>query len=153
MSFVKLAMACGLAAAVFSGCGITAKPLAGTPRLDSASGYYGRVLDPRADHAACLRAAGLSITEYYTRGGQRNGIGNGLPAIQVGTTPTGPTIVFEPNAGMAEGTQISGQVTGAEEIGAALLFPNRASDALLKTVEGCTDIGVTEVPATGTPSA
>jgi hypothetical protein len=153
MSFVKLATACGLAAAVLSGCGITAKPLAGTPRLDSAPGYYGRVLDPRASHANCLRAAGLSITEYYTRAGEVNGIGNGLPAIQVGTAPSGPTIVFEPNAGIAEGTQLSGQVTGAEEIGAALLFPNRASDALLKTVEGCTDIGVTEVPATGTPSA
>lgn len=96
-----------------------------------------------------MRAAGIETREYFTRAGEINGIGNDLPAIQI-EAAGGPTIVFEPNAGMAEGTQISGQVTGAEEIGAALLFPNRAPDALLKTVEGCLDIGVGEVLAPGT---
>jgi hypothetical protein len=45
--------------------------------------------------------------------------------------------------GAAQNLQITGQVTGAEVIGAALVYPNQASNALLKQVETCVAKGVT----------
>ena len=65
------------------------------------------------------------------------------PAIQVGSPPSGPTIVFEPTPGAAQEMQIDGQVQGAEVIGSALVYPNHASDAVLSTVENCIAVGVT----------
>ncbi len=65
-----------------------------------------------------------------------------LPAIQVGSLPTGPTIIFYATPGAAQALQLQGKDEGAEVIGSALLFPNNASGSLLTKVENCTSIGV-----------
>jgi hypothetical protein len=135
MRLWKSALTCGLAAAAIAGCGIKAKPLAGTAHIDSASGNHAQVDDPRVKHAKCLRADGFSIREYRASGG--------LPAIQVGSLPTGPTILFEPTPGIAQGVAIVGNAQGAEVIGSALLYPNQASDDALSKIEGCVALGVT----------
>jgi len=134
MSLAKVAIVCGLVALLLGGCGIQSKPLAGTD-LKRAHNYYGSVDNPRADHVPCLRDAGLSV-HLYQSGRQR------LPAIQIGTLPTGPTIIFYPTPGIAQGLQIMDQEQGAEVIGSALVYPNQASASVLRTVEQCTAIGV-----------
>jgi hypothetical protein len=134
MSLAKVAVVCGLMALLLGACGIQAKPVAGTD-LRRAHDYYGKVDDPRTTHVPCLRGAGLPIHEYATDG-------TGLPAIQVGRLPTGPTIIFYPTPGIAQGLQLMGQEQGAEVIGSALLYPNQASDSELSIVEKCVAIGV-----------
>jgi hypothetical protein len=62
--------------------------------------------------------------------------------MQIGTKPYGPTVYFEPTPGIAQGLQIDGKAQAAEVIGAALLYPNLASDALLTKVENCVAEGV-----------
>lgn len=136
MSLVKVALACALMALALGACGVQNKPRAGTS-LSAAHGFYGSVDDPRGVHAACIAGAGLPVHEYFTRIGK-----NRMPAIQVGTLPTGPTIIFYPTAGIAQGQQIMDIEQGAEVIGAALLYPNKASASVLTTVENCTAIGV-----------
>jgi hypothetical protein len=66
----------------------------------------------------------------------------GATAIQVGQLPAGPTIRFLPTPGAATAAQIAGQSQGAEVIGAALLYPNQASDTELQAIEGCLGQGV-----------
>lgn len=140
MRLAKLALACGLTVLAVSACGIKAKPVAGTPNIDRASGNHARVDDPRVRHAKCLRtdlrSRHLAVHEYRTPGAD-------LPAIQVGSPPAGPTIIFEPTPGIAQGIQIKGQAQGAEVVGAALVYPNGASDKLATIVEGCVALGVT----------
>jgi hypothetical protein len=127
-------LVCGVAALGLGACGITAKPVAGTLHVDQARGSHARVDDPRTKHVACLRADGLPV-HLYRASGER-------PAIQVGPAPSGPTIVFEPTPGDAQGAQITGRVQGAEVIGSALVYPNAAPDAELSKVEACVALGV-----------
>jgi hypothetical protein len=68
----------------------------------------------------------------------------GTDRLQIGHLPSGPTIVFAPTAGMAEGRQIEGKAQGAEVIGAALLYPNNAPGAELTVIENCLGQGVKE---------
>jgi hypothetical protein len=135
MALGKLVFPCALAALTISGCGIAAKPLAGTPDLSARSGMHGRIDRLRRVHYLCLRGAGLPAQTFTSSGGR--------PAIQVGPSSAGPTIVFEPTPGAAQELQIDGQVQGAEVIGSALLYPNLASDATLSTVERCVALDVT----------
>jgi hypothetical protein len=137
MSPAKLALGGGLVAMALAaaGCGIAAKPMAGSPQLSHARGYHARVDDPRVRHTSCLRADGIPFHLFRADGNR--------PAIQVGTAPSGPTIVFEPTPGDAQGAQITGQAQGAEVIGAALVYPGQASDAELSQVESCVAVGVT----------
>jgi hypothetical protein len=136
MSPVKVAVACGLMALVISACGIPPKPLAGTAHLRKHAGFYGLTDDPRIPQADCLRSDKLPYREYYADGVQR------LPAIQVGRRPQGPTIIFYPTAGIAQGLQIMGQDTSAEVIGSLLVYPNQAGHQVLTKVETCASIGV-----------
>ncbi|HWD69564.1 MAG TPA: hypothetical protein VG293_05175 [Solirubrobacteraceae bacterium] len=136
MSAVKVAVACGLVALLISACGVAPKPVAGTTNLRKHSGYYGLRDDPRVKHLPCLRSAKIHFREYYT-GKQR------LPSIQIGTPPSGPTIVFYPTPGIAQGLQIMGEEQGAEVVGSALLYPNGASAKELTTIEACVASGVT----------
>ena len=136
MSLAKLSLACGLTALVLSACGIAAKPLAGTAHLNTARGNHAQVDDPRTKHLPCLRSHDLPLRLYRTQTGAR-------PAIQVGTLPDGPTIVFEPTPGDAQGMQITGQAPAAEVIGSALVYPNLTPDGEMNVVEGCVAIGVT----------
>ena len=132
MRIAKFAAAALVVALALSACGSTTKPVAGTPQA-AAQAKKG-LNDPRTKHIKCLRADHVTdIHEYYS---------DGRPAFQVGTKPTGPTVVFEPTPGMGQGIQISGQDEGAEIIGSALVFPNDASAKLDKDVESCVALGV-----------
>jgi hypothetical protein len=135
MSVVKVVVVCGLMAVLLSACGIQKKPLAGTPHLRKYANYHAIVDDPRKDHFPCLRKLAhkdhIKIRRYYTAKQK-------LPAVQMGTLPSGPTIVWYPTAGIAQGLQIMGQEQGAEVIGAALLYPHGTRGKLLVKVEQCT---------------
>ncbi|MEA2212535.1 MAG: hypothetical protein QOF83_2483 [Solirubrobacteraceae bacterium] len=128
MSSGKLVGFCLLAAVSLSGCGIAAKPQVGSSgaQLKSATG----IDDPRVIHVDCLRAEKIPVSTF------------GRVWMQIGTKPSGPTVQFTPTPGAAQEEQISGQVESAEVIGAALLYPNQASDSLLQKVEGCVAKGV-----------
>lgn len=136
MSAAKVAVACGLTALLLSACGVQSKPQAGTAHPATRHGFHGVVDDPRNAHVACLQADKLAFREYYTADGHD-------PAVQVGATPAGPTLVFYPTPGAAQALQLSGRDEGAEAIGAALLFPHSASGNELTEVEDCAAIGVT----------
>lgn len=129
MPSAKLALAIGLAAISLSACGNSAKPEAGT--LKAATTDQKKVDDPRTTHVDCLRSEHIPVIEW------------GRAWLQIGTKPFGPTVQFTPTPGAAQELQIGGQVESAEVIGSALLYPNRASDALLQKVEDCMAKGVT----------
>ncbi|HWD85467.1 MAG TPA: hypothetical protein VG321_06930 [Solirubrobacteraceae bacterium] len=134
MSRGKLLVACGLTTLVISACGMSAKPPVGTPDIAQATGNHAQVTDPRTKHVKCLKADGLPIRLFRASGAR--------PAFQVGTAPTDPTVIFEPTQQAATGVQIVGQAQGAEVIGAALVYPNQASDSVIQQVENCMAIGV-----------
>jgi hypothetical protein len=125
----KLAPAVVLLALVLSACGAAAKPEAGS--LKATSVVHQGIDDPRKTHIQCLRDEHIPVTRF------------GHVWFQVGTQPSGPTVQFAVTPGAAQNLQITGQVTGAEVIGAALVYPNQASNALLKQVETCVAKGVT----------
>jgi hypothetical protein len=132
MRIAKSAAAVVVVALALSACGSTTKPVAGTPQA-AAQAKKG-LNDPRTTHIACLRADHVTdIHEYYSAG---------RPAFQVGTRPSGPTVVFEATPGMGQGVQISGSDQAAEIIGSALVFPNDASAKLDHDVETCVALGV-----------
>jgi hypothetical protein len=123
MSSLKTLLAGGLSVVALSACGSAVKPSQGRGRVDN----------PRTggpDYLGCIRDRGLSAVEV------------GAAAIQVGHLPGGPTIRFLPTPGAATAAQIAGQTQGAEVVGAALLYPNRASDSELQAIEGCLGQGV-----------
>ena len=132
MPLAKLVVACGLIAVALSvsACGIQAKPVAGTKDLYAVPGNHAVVNDPRTPYLKCLRTDGFALTRFLY-GTQQ------LRAVQVNAKPSGPTVVFEPTPGIAEGDQMKGQEEGAEVIGSALIYPNRAPDALMHKVETC----------------
>jgi hypothetical protein len=124
MSSAKLVAALTAAAVGVSACGATVK---------SAQGGRGRVDDPRTtknNRVTCLRQAHLPVQEV------------GHTGLQIGPLPQGPTVVFAPTPGSAQAQQIQGQEQGAEAIGSALLYPNRAPDGELKKIEDCLAKGV-----------
>jgi hypothetical protein len=139
MSSAKLVVAGGLAAVALSACGITPMPAAGTPNLLKQPGFHGALDGQRHSHATCIRSHGLPVTSLRR---SVPGTPGTLPALQVGTAPSGPTIVFEPTPGAAQAAQIDSDVQGAEVIGAALVYPNQAPDSEMAIVESCTALGV-----------
>ncbi len=137
MSCAKLLATAGLAALLISACGTSAKPVAGSIPPSKPNGR-GKVDDPRIDnpnHVKCLQQDDFEVTELRL---------GGLPSLQIGTTPTGPTVMYEPTAGAAQGAVMQGLgfAQSAEVIGSALLFPNQASDAEMKKVETCIALGI-----------
>jgi hypothetical protein len=135
MSSAKLALSAGIAALALSACGSTAKPVAGT--LKAIATTNKGLDDPRQRHIVCLQQDHIPVRRI-----QSTLVGQILPGMQIGSPPSGPTVTFEPTPGDAQGVQIHGQAQGAEVIGSALLYPNRASGALLQTVEDCVAQGV-----------
>jgi hypothetical protein len=131
----QLAVTVGLMAVLLSACGISAKPQAGTKNISKSHNYYALLDEPWTLQVKCLKSDHVKFRKYLTAGQK-------LPAIQVGSLPTGPTIIFEPTPGIAQGIQIQGGAGGAEAIGAALLYPNHAKNKLLTKVETCTATGV-----------
>lgn len=139
MSFPKVAVICGLMAALISGCGIAAKPQAGTPHLSKYAGWHGVYDDQRPTRARCLTNHDVKYTEFLTKQ-KVHGTRTDLQAIKI--HKGGATIIFYPDAIVAEGQEIMGGALGAELIGSALLYPNNTSGGTLTTVENCTAIGV-----------
>jgi hypothetical protein len=132
----QLAMTVGLVAVLLSACGISAKPQAGTAHISRSANYHGLLDEPWTLQVKCLKRDHVKFRKYLA--GPKK-----LPTIQIRTLPSGPTIVFEPTPGIAQGIQIEGRAQGAEAIGAALLYPNQAANKLLTKVENCTAAGVT----------
>ena len=60
----------------------------------------------------------------------------GQKSIQV-AGPSGPRVEFTVSTGEAEGRQFQGKAQDAEQIGAALLFVNGATEEQLEKVEKC----------------
>jgi hypothetical protein len=135
MPSAKLAAAIALAALSLSACGTTSKPEAGTAKAIAIS--HKGLDDPREKHIVCLQQEHIPVHREQTQVS-----GQVLPGFQVGTSPEGPTVSFEPTPGDAQGLQIHGDAQGAEVIGSALLYPNQATDALLTKVEKCVALGV-----------
>jgi hypothetical protein len=116
-----------------SGCGATAKPEVGSPAAAPYQQNHLATLSPRRVAFECLRANHVDAADVTTTGGH--------PAIQAGPLPTGPTIIYEPTPGFAEGLKITGQAQGAELINNVLLYPNEASLSQAKIVEKCAALG------------
>jgi hypothetical protein len=123
MPHAKRAVALGTAAILVCGCSSAVKPPQGRGHVD----------DPRIDnpnHVACLRQQKLPVQLV------------GRNQIQIGPFPGGPTVVYEPTPGAAQGVQIQGASQAAEAIGAALLYPHSASGSELSVIETCLSKGV-----------
>jgi hypothetical protein len=119
----KLAPVTGLLVLSVAGCGGSL----------GANHARGRVDDPattKNNHLACLKAHHVPVARV------------GATRLQIGSLPAGPTIVFEPTPGVAQGDQIRGWAQPAEVIGSALLYPHQAPDSELKTIENCLAKGV-----------
>ena len=113
-----------LTALAASACGSAVK---------SATGSRGKIDDPRtarANRIECLTDKHLTVQKV------------GINELLIGPQPAGPRVVFDATEGAAQGVQIHGQQPGAEVIGAALLFPDQASDKELGTIETCLAKGV-----------
>ena len=132
MRIARFAAAAVAVALALSACGSTTKPVAGTPQA-AAQARKG-LNDPRTTHIACLRSDHVTDIHEETV--------DGLPAFQVGTKPSGPTVVFYATPGIAQGKQIQGFNQGAEAIGAADVYPNEAPAKLAGEVESCVSLGV-----------
>jgi hypothetical protein len=114
-----------LTALAASACGSAVKP---------ATGSRGKIDDPRtakANRILCLTDKHFAVQNV------------GLNELLIGPQPAGPRVVFDATEGAAQAVQISGrQQQGAEVIGAALLFPDQASDKELGTIENCLSQGI-----------
>jgi hypothetical protein len=125
MSSGRLAAAT-LATIALAGCGaVKVQPTAGRGQIDSQA-----TMNP--NHLACLQRAHLPVTVVNRE------------VLQIGSLPTGPTVVFTPTPSSAQDAQISGQAQGAEAIGSALLWVHQGSDQELKEIENCLAVGVKE---------
>ncbi len=131
MRSAKLAALLGIAALALSACGTSSKPEAGTLKATVKS--HKGLDDPRKKHIQCLQQEHIPVTRMTL---------DGLPAFQVGTVPSGPTVAFQATPGAAQALAIAGQAQAAEVIGSALVYPNQASDSLLSKVENCVALGV-----------
>jgi len=118
---------------LISGCGATAKPEVGSPAAKAYQQTRLSTLSPRRVAFSCLLDHHVAAVNVAAAGGH--------PAIQAGPLPTGPTIVYEPTPGYAEGLKINGRAQGAELINNVLLYPNKASLAQAKVVEKCAALG------------
>ncbi len=122
-----------LAALALGGCGaVKVQPTAqkGSTTLVS-RGSVDSPLTNIDNHLGCLQQARLPVQ-----------VVNGHK-LQIGTWPSGPTVVFTATPQAAQADQIQGQAQAAEVIGSALLYPNGGSRSELTAIETCLDQGVT----------
>jgi hypothetical protein len=131
MSRAKAALVVALTAVSLSACGNSAKPEAGTPGAITSNKK--NVDDARKKHITCLHDEHIPVRRITL---------DGLPGMQIGVRPSGPTVAFMSTPGGAQFAQIEGRAQGAEVIGSALLYPNQAPDKLLSKVETCVAKGV-----------
>jgi hypothetical protein len=119
-------------AVALAGCGaVRVQPTTASGSTQLAS--RGQVDSPLRDmhnHLACIRSAHVPVQVVSpTR-------------LQIGTAPTGPTVVFTATPGAAQNYQIEGKSQGAEVIGTALLYPNQGPEPEVAAIEACLDQGV-----------
>jgi hypothetical protein len=128
MPHAKSAAAVGLVAAVLGGCSSAVKPPQGRGKVDDPRTYSAH------NYLRCLLSHHLPAQKV------------GRVGLQIGPAPSGPTVEFLPTPGAAQAAQIEGSPAyqGAEVIGAALLYPNQASDHELSVIETCLAAGVTD---------
>ena len=127
MPLAKSAAAVGVAAVLLCGCSSVVKPPQGRGQVDDPRTY------PGSNYLPCLLAHHLPAQKV------------GQVELQIGPAPSGPTVHFLPTPSAAQAAQIEGSPAyqGAEVIGAALLYPNQASDRELSQIEACLASGVT----------
>ena len=106
------------AAAFLAGVAVLSVVGCGAPD-ERAPGTY----DPRVDVVSCLRDEGIPARR----------------AEPISILAGGVRIEFLATPGAAEARQITGAAQGAEQIGRALVWVDRAPDELLETVEECVD--------------
>jgi hypothetical protein len=124
VAFAALALA-------VAGCGaVRVQPT--TPAGSSKLASRGRVDSPvkMKNHLECLRDAHLPVQVVSST------------RVQIGSPPSGPTIVFSPTPGAAQAYQIDGSAQAAEVIGSALVYPNQGSDREMATIGTCLAQGV-----------
>ena len=109
---------------ILAGCSAS-KPAQGRGQVDSP-------ITTKTNHLKCLQQEHLPVQVTSPI------------SLQIGPLPAGPTVVFQPTPGTAQGTQIKGYgpTQGAEVIGSAQLYPNGADDGELKQIETCLGKGV-----------
>jgi hypothetical protein len=113
-----------LTALATSACGSAVKP---------ATGDRGKIDNPataKANRIECLTNKHIPVQQV------------GLNELLLGPQPASPRVVFDATEGAAQGVQIHGQDSGAEVIGAALLFPAQAPSNELSAIETCLSQGV-----------
>jgi hypothetical protein len=110
--------------ATLAGCSAS-KPARGRGMVDSP-------ITTKTNHLTCLQQEHLPVQVTSPI------------SLQIGPLPNGPTVVFQPTPGTAQGVQIKGYgaTQGAEVIGSAQLYPNGADDGELKQIETCLAKGV-----------
>jgi hypothetical protein len=126
-------LAPAVAVVALAGCGGAVKVQPTTPKGSTKLASRGVVDSPLTsmhNHLGCLRADHLPVQVVSPI------------KLQIGTWPSGPTVVFTATDGISQGYQIDGQAQGAEVIGTALLYPNQGSDSELSAVEDCLSEGV-----------
>jgi hypothetical protein len=106
------------AAVLVAGCGSSAKTSGSGPNTN----------DKRATALNCLKNEQKLAARLLRK-----------DSLQVGPTGQGTTIKFFLTNGEAEAAQFEGRGEGSEQIGPALLFVGKASDAELEKVEKCLD--------------
>ncbi len=121
MSLAKVAVVCGFMALLVSACGIQEAGGRHHHIYENHAVTTARVDDPRTPQVTCLKSDKLPFHEYYADGASI------CPRSRSARPPQGPTIIFYPTAGIAQGLQIMGQERAAEVIGSLLVYPNQAS--------------------------
>jgi hypothetical protein len=121
------AVFCALCASIITACGVAPKPVAGSAQATAISRK--EEFSARTQHVKCLKQKGLKSIHVFTT--RRH------PSFYVGAKGEGPTVIFLETPGAAQNEQLTGQAQGAEVIGSALLYPNRAPDPLMTVVEHC----------------
>ncbi len=131
MSVAKLMLACAFVVVAVAACGgSVANPVAGSSNASKGRGKLDNPRTNQPNHVACLQKDHLAVVSTTILG---------RPGLQIGWPLGGPTVIFEPTPGVAQGDQIQGNraFQGAEVIGSALLYPNAASNNELSKVEAC----------------
>jgi hypothetical protein len=121
-----------VAVLALTGCGaVNVQP--STPSGSAKLASRGRVDSPitnMRNHLGCMREGHLAVQVVSPI------------KLQIGPSPTGPTVVFTATPGAAQAAQIDVKSQAAEVIGAALVYPNQGTTAELSRIEACLAQGV-----------
>lgn len=111
---------------VLAGCGSERQPSQSggeSPTLGGAYGY--KPFQPRDRMLKCLRRKGVEA------------LGVGQDVIQVLPLPASPRIVVAATPDAATALQVRGEAEGAQLMGYALVYANRASNRQIEQIQDC----------------